>query len=155
MPRDYQNRRTYFKESKMNTKEQYKLAYGLLRDVSYFPWDMRTYKIVCQANSIQLSVCLAALESYQTSKLTDEIGQDCRDMIKEIFAGVDRLNKAWPMIEDLSVIEDNIQRFHIGRITGDKVVLKAWKIIAEQHGGYISEGDGVYPGESFFVKELN
>lgn len=65
----------------MTIREQYKLAYSLLRDKSYSQWDFRTYKLTCKSFEICDTARLAALNSYLTSLLIDEIGESYRKTV--------------------------------------------------------------------------
>lgn len=61
----------------MTTKQQYKLAYRLLRSDS---WDYATYGTVAGDMGITVDSFIAALRSYRQSRLTDEIGESYRNL---------------------------------------------------------------------------
>lgn len=64
----------------MTIREQYKLAYSLLRSTQ---WDFRTFKIVCQINNVDSDARIRALISYNNSRLIDEIGEGYRNLSKD------------------------------------------------------------------------
>lgn len=62
----------------MNSREQYNLAYNLLRGDL---WDYRTYRITCESLGIDPAIRMKAYTSYQNSRLIDEIGLDYRHKV--------------------------------------------------------------------------
>lgn len=66
----------------MTIREQYKLAYSMLRERS---WDYRTYRIICDSSGIDEAIRLSALRSYQNSRLIDEIGLNYRYKARFFF----------------------------------------------------------------------
>lgn len=66
----------------MTIKEQYRRAYNLLRDRDYGLWDFITYRIICDGLGISDAVRIAALQSYNQSRLVSDIGEAYRYRVR-------------------------------------------------------------------------